>query len=550
MYAEQLLDLLQKSPTVKDGKETFTFKNGTIDFDHVGFSYDGKKETIKDFRFHVGPGQKVALVGETGGGKSTILKLLFRFYDVSGGQIAIDGQDVRDVTLQSLRRCLGVVPQDPELFNISVIENVRYSKLEASDEEVKEACRKAAIHDKIMTFTNGYQTRVGEKGVKLSGGELQRIAIARVLLKNPAIVLLDEATSAVDTETESHIQAALQELTNERTTITIAHRLSTIINADVIIVVKDGSIVESGSPQDLLKAKGKFSELWLKQVGINTAPKDEPGADSVDEMLKNARDEEDAGATSRLKSKKTAIEGSSSSNKSLRPTAPEFVPFRDFVSRSQRGKAPKDERPRQDQSDVKVDHGNSSLNGNDGTVKHQQGQKTSAADVSDGLGYESQWDTCDSRTDRAKAPSQKKRMKPLKRRRKNNRSDPTGSSSRSSQQDSGVDGAGKGSTRNIPGEEAEPQCQPRHVSAPGGLPSSGDTVAGSSSAGRRRARGRHNKIEQRNSSGEGSGALSGDTLHPPTLGNHSSTSQDGSGDTNGLQTAANGAVTVRFAPEA
>ena len=211
----------------------------------MNFSYDGQKEVLRTFTFHAGPGQRIALVGESGGGKSTVLKLLFRFYDVTAGRIMIDDQDVRQCTLDSLRQCIGVVPQDPTLFNDTILNNVRYAKLEATDEEVIEACKAAAIHHKILTLTDGYATKVGENGHKLSGGELQRIAIARVVLKNPQIILLDEATSAVDTETEGHIQSALETLTKGRTTFVVAHRLSTVNNADVVLVIKDGMITLS-----------------------------------------------------------------------------------------------------------------------------------------------------------------------------------------------------------------------------------------------------------------------------------------------------------------
>ena len=222
----------------------------------------------------------MALVGETGGGKSTILKLLLRFYDVTHGSISIDGQDIRTVTLASLRESIGVVPQDPSLFNDTVMKNVRYSRLEATDEEVMAACKAAAVHDKIMTFTNGYATKVGENGVKLSGGELQRVAIARAILKDPKIMLLDEATSSVDTETEVHIQQALERLTEGRTTFIVAHRLSTVMNADLMLVIKDGAIVEQGSPKELLKAKGKYYDLWSKQNGIVPEPADPEVEDS------------------------------------------------------------------------------------------------------------------------------------------------------------------------------------------------------------------------------------------------------------------------------
>ncbi len=250
---------------MKDGPGEFKFGGGAIEFNSTNFSYDSKKTIIKDLNFSASPGQKVALVGETGSGKSTILKLLFRFYEVSSGSVKIDGQDVRDVTLESFRRAIGVVPQDPNLFNDTVMNNVRYSRLDATDEEVMEACKAAAVHDKILTFTNGYASVVGENGVKLSGGEIQRIAIARAMLKDPKIILLDEATSAVDSQTESLIQTALRRLTKGRTTFVIAHRLSTVMDADVMLVIKDGSIVEQGLPKELLKNKGEFYDLWTLQ---------------------------------------------------------------------------------------------------------------------------------------------------------------------------------------------------------------------------------------------------------------------------------------------
>lgn len=318
--AEALLDLFQKKPTVKDGKKPFNFKSGAVHFRGVGFSYDGDKEIIKDFDFHAEPGQKVALVGETGGGKSTILRLLFRFYDVQKGSIMIDDQDVRDITLSSLREHIGVVPQDPSLFNESIMENVRYARLDATDEEVMEACKAASMHEKILTFTKGYSTRVGENGVVLSGGELQRVAIARVILKNPRIILLDEATSSVDSETEGRITGALQLLTKGRTTFTVAHRLSTIKSSDIILVIKNGMIAEQGSPRELLDQKGAFSKLWLEQMGIKDRPTDLKPADLAQEKLGNAPQ------TSSGEESRKSSDSSASGTKSLRATAPDFVP--------------------------------------------------------------------------------------------------------------------------------------------------------------------------------------------------------------------------------
>ena len=274
--AEQLLELFKTQPTVRDGSDDLYVANAQVDFNRVKFSYDGKKQILNDISFHVKAGQTIALIGESGGGKSTILKLLFRFYDITEGSILIDGQDIRNVTLESLRGCIGVVPQDPSLFNDSILSNVRYAKLDATDEEITEACRAAAIHDKIMTFTNGYMSKVGEHGVKLSGGELQRIAIARAILKNPDIILLDEATSSVDSETEVKIQEALEKLSQNRTTFIVAHRLSTITNADLVLVIKDGAILEQGPPAELLKSKGKYYQLWAKQMGIQIGTEGNP----------------------------------------------------------------------------------------------------------------------------------------------------------------------------------------------------------------------------------------------------------------------------------
>ncbi|KAF5664972.1 HMT1-like vacuolar membrane protein [Fusarium heterosporum] len=266
--AERLLFLLQTKPSItdKEGATDLIKVEGRVSFNHVGFSYDPRKATIQDLSLSVEPGQTVALVGETGAGKSSIMKLLLRFYDINEGSITIDDHDIRDVTLSSLRNALGVVPQDPLLFNASILENMRYARPSATDAEIHEACRSAAIHDKILSFVDGYDTEVGEQGVKLSGGEIQRLAIARVFLKNPPILILDEATSAIDTNTESSIQAALDELKRERSTFIIAHRLSTIVGADKILVIHEGKVVESGTHIELMSKDGRYSALWNKQV--------------------------------------------------------------------------------------------------------------------------------------------------------------------------------------------------------------------------------------------------------------------------------------------
>ncbi|KAL1617656.1 hypothetical protein SLS54_007660 [Diplodia seriata] len=270
--AERLLQLLQTPPSVADapGARPLHVTAGRVSFTDVSFAYDARKPTLRNISLTAEPGQTVALVGETGGGKSTLLKLLLRFYDVAAGDgaVAIDGQDVRAVTLDSLRAALGVVPQDPALFNQSIMDNVRYARLDASDDDVRAACRAAAVHDKIAAFPDGYASRVGERGVRLSGGELQRLAIARVLLKDPKIVLLDEATSAVDSATEERIQEAFGRLSKGRTMFVVAHRLSTVVHADLILVMDDGSVVERGTHVELLEKRGNYYELWSKQAGV------------------------------------------------------------------------------------------------------------------------------------------------------------------------------------------------------------------------------------------------------------------------------------------
>ncbi|KAK3335358.1 hypothetical protein B0T19DRAFT_447035 [Cercophora scortea] len=283
IHAEQLLEIMQTKPTVvsKVDAPPLVFNGGHVSFKNVCFSYDKKKDILKDISFTATPGKTIAFVGATGAGKSTILKLIDRFYDVTDGSIEIDGQDIRDVDLFSLRAQIGVVPQSPILFDDTIMSNVRYANLTATDEEVHEACKAASVHEQILGFADGYQTRVGERGVKLSGGELQRVAIARAILKRPEIVLLDEATSAVDTETEQRIQEALRLLCEGRTTFIVAHRLSTIMNADSIIVVTGGKLVEQGSHEELIRANGKYAELWSKQVFVKPKDKDSDDDDTV-----------------------------------------------------------------------------------------------------------------------------------------------------------------------------------------------------------------------------------------------------------------------------
>jgi ABC-type multidrug transport system fused ATPase/permease subunit len=267
--AERLLELVTTRSSVVDRPNAKKLKvtTGELSFKDVCFHYDPRKQIIKNVSLLVEGGQTVALVGETGGGKSTLLTLLSRAYDVTGGSISIDGQDLRSVTQSSLRENIGLVPQNSSLFNSSIRENVRYGRHDALDNEIEDACRAAAIHDDIMGFPDRYDTVVGERGVKLSGGQLQRIAIARVLLRNPKIVLLDEATSALDSSTEALVQKAFRELTKGRTTVVIAHRLSTIMKADCIFVIENGKIIESGTHAELVSGGFKYEELWRSQFG-------------------------------------------------------------------------------------------------------------------------------------------------------------------------------------------------------------------------------------------------------------------------------------------
>ncbi len=251
--------------TDKPGAKDLTVENGVIRFDNVRFHYEEDRKILKDISFEVPAGKTIAIVGPSGAGKSTISRLLFRFYDVTSGAITIDGQDLRDIRQISLRRNVGMVPQDTVLFNETVFYNVRYGRPSASQEEVEAAAEMAQIGDFIRSLPQGFRTEVGERGLKLSGGEKQRVAIARTLLKAPPILILDEATSALDTQTEREIQAALDEVSRNRTTVVIAHRLSTVVSADQILVLKAGEIVERGTHDDLLSQEGLYAEMWNRQ---------------------------------------------------------------------------------------------------------------------------------------------------------------------------------------------------------------------------------------------------------------------------------------------
>lgn len=271
--SERMLELFKEQPTMVDEPQAREIEhcNGQLDFQDIGFAYDLRKPALQGLNFHCRPGTTTALVGESGGGKSTVFRLLYRYYQANSGSIRLDGHDVRDITIDSLRSHIGVVPQDTVLFNETVMYNLRYANQEATDEEVFKACRAASIHDKITAFPDGYNTKVGERGLRLSGGEKQRIAIARTILKNPKIIMLDEATAALDTETEQHIQEALVTLGEGRTMLVIAHRLSTITQADQIIVLHEGKVAESGTHEDLLALKGRYASMWRKQVRAQRA---------------------------------------------------------------------------------------------------------------------------------------------------------------------------------------------------------------------------------------------------------------------------------------
>ena len=282
-----LLDVKQEVTDAPDAKPLIV-KEGEIRFNHVEFSYDTNRQILKDIDFSVPAGKTVAIVGPSGAGKSTISRLLFRFYDVQKGSITIDGQDIRSVTQKSLRNAIGMVPQDTVLFNDTIAYNIRYGRPDASNEEVKKAAEMAQIGDFIAQLPDGYQSMVGERGLKLSGGEKQRVAIARTILKAPPILILDEATSALDTATELEIQYALDVVSRGRTTLVVAHRLSTIIGADEILVLKGGQIIERGKHDELLAKDGLYASMWHKQLEASKA----------EEQLRKIREEDELGIVS------------------------------------------------------------------------------------------------------------------------------------------------------------------------------------------------------------------------------------------------------------
>ena len=261
---EHMISLLDKQPRIADrpGAPELEISGSAIRFDNVDFNYKPERQILSQVSFRVPAGKKVAIVGPSGAGKSTIARLLFRFYDVTGGTITIDGQDIRHVTQHSLRKAIGVVPQDTVLFNNTIYYNIAYGRPDASEAEVQRAARMAHLEPFIEQLPQGFDTMVGERGLKVSGGEKQRISIARMLLKNPAIMVFDEATSSLDSGAEQAILEALREVAAQTTTLVIAHRLSTVIDADEIIVLRHGRIVEQGSHRDLLSLNGVYAMMW------------------------------------------------------------------------------------------------------------------------------------------------------------------------------------------------------------------------------------------------------------------------------------------------
>ncbi|MGH6922382.1 MAG: ABCB family ABC transporter ATP-binding protein/permease [Propylenella sp.] len=280
---EAMFSLLGVSPEVKDRPDapTLEVRRGTIRLENVEFAYDAARPILRGVTFEVPANATVAVVGPSGAGKSTLARLLYRFYDVTGGRILIDGEDIRDVKQDSLRAAIGIVPQDTVLFNDTIGYNIRYGRWDATDAEVREAARMAQLADFIESLPDGYGTPVGERGLKLSGGEKQRVAIARTILKGPPILILDEATSALDTATEREIQSAIDEVSHDRTTLVIAHRLSTVVNSDAIIVLQDGAIAEQGTHAELIARGGLYAAMWDRQRE----------ADEMAERLRRTREE-------------------------------------------------------------------------------------------------------------------------------------------------------------------------------------------------------------------------------------------------------------------
>lgn len=268
---EQMFELMLRKPKVEDSEnaDILNLSAAEIKFENVSFAYNAKRPIIKNVSFTIKSGQKVAVVGESGSGKSTLVKLLFRFYDCDSGKITIDAQNIREVTQHSLRKNIGIVPQDTVLFNDTLFENVQYGAPKASKDKVNKAFKMAHLSDFVSRLPDGMETIVGERGLKLSGGEKQRVAIARTILKNPKILIFDEATSSLDSQSEQAILTAIKEVAEHRTSLVIAHRLSTIVDANHIIVMQQGEIIEQGTHQSLIANKGHYFNMWQLQQSNN-----------------------------------------------------------------------------------------------------------------------------------------------------------------------------------------------------------------------------------------------------------------------------------------
>ena len=285
---EAMYTLIDTPTEVADapGARALAVAGGAVRFDQVRFGYDPEREILHGVSFAVPAGGTLAIVGPSGAGKSTIARILFRFYDIASGAVTIDGQDIAGVTQQSLRAAIGIVPQDMVLFNDTIGYNIAYGREGATQAQIEAAARAAQIHDFILGLPQGYDTRVGERGLKLSGGEKQRVAIARTLLKDPPVLVLDEATSALDSRTETEIQTVLRDISRKRTTLVVAHRLSTIVDADEIIVLDQGRIVERGRHADLVRADGLYATMWARQAAERDAP---PADVRVEDMFEVAQ---------------------------------------------------------------------------------------------------------------------------------------------------------------------------------------------------------------------------------------------------------------------
>ncbi|KAI0480328.1 hypothetical protein GGR56DRAFT_266345 [Xylariaceae sp. FL0804] len=325
---ERLLELFKQRPTVVDrpGARRVTSCEGLVEFSKVKFAYDRRKPALRNLTFTCEPGTTTALVGESGGGKSTLFRLMYRYFNCQEGNIKVDGHDLKDVTIDSIRRFIGVVPQDTILFNDTLMYNLRYANQKATDDDIIAACQAASIHDRIMSFPDGYRTKVGERGLRLSGGEKQRVAIARTLLKNPKIIMLDEATSALDTHTEQQIQSRLANIGRGRTLLIIAHRLSTITHADQILVLHQGTIVERGTHEKLLELNGKYASMWNRQAKAEKAAEDARNAyRRAEKLMRRANissPENEHNHEDRTKSTQGNDDSSSSSDESTATTRP------------------------------------------------------------------------------------------------------------------------------------------------------------------------------------------------------------------------------------